>query len=270
MITPLTIIIHTMPTFARALVAADKVEALGLSLDATPGERVARRASPRTWQRLELVAVTHSYRSDTSPEEFRLGPIDLALEPGELVFVIGGNGSGKTTLAKLLTGLYEPETGVLQLDGLAITPDNRDDYRQLFSAVFSDFRLFTRLIGPSASLENDGRAQLAKLQLAHKVTISNARLSTVELSGGQRKRLALLLAYLEDRAIYVFDEWAADQDPVFREIFYRRILGELRARGKTVVVITHDDRYYDIADRIIKLERGRIEHDERARPRASA
>lgn len=269
MITPLTIIIHTMPSFARARVAADKVQALGLSLDREPGERVAGRAPPRAWRRLELSGVTHTYRSDTSSDEFRIGPIDLVIEPGELVFVIGGNGSGKTTLAKLVTGLYEPETGALRLDGCAITADNRDDYRQLFSAVFSDFRLFARLVGPSASLEDDGRAQLARLQLGHKVAIAGARLSTLDLSQGQRKRLALLLACLEDRPIYVFDEWAADQDPAFREIFYRRILGELRGRGKTVLVITHDDRYYDVADRIIKLERGRIAHDERARPLAT-
>lgn len=259
MITPLTIIVHTMPTFARALVAAEKVRALGLSLDRKPAERGADGEAGAPWRSLELVGVTHAYRTDLSAEVFELGPIDLCLVPGELVFVIGGNGSGKTTLAKLLTGLYEPAAGEILLDGRPVTAETRDGYRQLFSAVFSDFRLFPRLVGPAPALEDAGRDLLVSLQLEHKVSIEGARLSTVELSQGQRKRLALLLARLEGRSIYVFDEWAADQDPAFREVFYRRILPELRAEGRTVIVITHDDRYYDVADRVIKLERGRVE-----------
>lgn len=261
MITPLTIIIHTMPTFARALVAADKVQTLGLSLEGQPREPRAMSAAPRVWRRLELVGVTHAYGAVGSSESFRVGPLDLVLERGELVFVIGGNGSGKTTLTKLVTGLYEPKEGEIRIDGRPVQASEREAYRQMFSAVFSDYHLFARLVGPGESLETEGRALLAKLQLADKVTIAGGALSTVELSQGQRKRLALLLAYLEDRPIYVFDEWAADQDPRFREIFYRRMLPELRDRGKTVLVITHDDRYFDVADRIIKLESGRIELD---------
>jgi putative ATP-binding cassette transporter len=87
--------------------------------------------------------------------------------------------------------------------------------------------------------------------------------STLALSQGQRKRLALLTAYLEDRPIYLFDEWAADQDPQFKEIFYHHLLPELRARNKTVLVITHDDRYYDVADRLIKLDYGKLVYDGR-------
>ncbi len=282
MITPLTIVIHTMPTFARALVAADKVQSLGISLDGHT--RVARAASPAPspWRRLELIGVTHTYGLEAglkgnaaasakeTGDAFQVGPIDLTIERGELVFVIGGNGSGKTTLTKLVTGLYEPDGGEIRIDGRPILADGSEAYRQMFSAVFSDYHLFSRLIGPGETLEEDGRALLAKMQLSDKVAIDGGTLSTVDLSQGQRKRLALLLAYLEDRPIYVFDEWAADQDPVFREIFYRRMLPELRDRGKTVLVITHDDRYFDVADRIIKLERGRIELDERARAAHSA
>lgn len=265
MITPLTIIIHTMPTFARALVAADKVRALGLSLDSHAEESRTASPAPQPWRRLELAGVTYAYGSEGSADAFQVGPLELVLERGELVFMIGGNGSGKTTLTKLVTGLYEPQGGEVRIDGRPVLAADRAAYRQMFSAVFSDYHLFSRLVGPGASLEDRGRELLVKLQLSDKVTIDRGQLSTIELSQGQRKRLALLLAYLEDRPICVFDEWAADQDPVFREIFYRRLLPELRDRGKTVLVITHDDRYFDVADRIIKLERGRIEPDEGAR-----
>lgn len=265
MIAPLTVLLNAIPIFGRAQVAAEKIKSLGLSLDDQPGEMVSSGQNiSASWQRLDLVDVTHSYRSGDTEEEFHLGPLDLSFLPGELVFVIGGNGSGKTTLAKILMGLYEPQKGAVCLDGNVITLEKRDDYRQHFAAVFSDFYLFEYLFGISAdTLEKSGQAHLAQLQLNHKVSINKGKLSTLELSQGQRKRLALLTAYLEDRPIYMFDEWASDQDPVFKEIFYLEMLPELKARGKTVFVISHDDRYYQVADRLIKLERGQVEFDKR-------
>jgi putative ATP-binding cassette transporter len=176
-----------------------------------------------------------------------------------LVFLVGGNGSGKTTLAKLLTGLYIPEAGVIRLNGQEVTNENRERYRQLFSVVFSDFHLFESLLGLHASqLNTQIQELLVQLQLQHKVQIEGRELSTIDLSQGQRKRLALLTAYLEDRQIYIFDEWAADQDPLFKEIFYYRLLPGLKQRGKTIIVISHDDKYYHIADRIIKLDYGKV------------
>jgi putative ATP-binding cassette transporter len=174
--------------------------------------------------------------------------------------VTGGNGSGKTTLAKVLTGLYIPESGQINVDGKPISDENRERYRQLFSVVFSEIFLFESLLGLD-SPEIDSRASqyLLKLELDQKVQVKDGALSTVDLSQGQRKRLSLLTAYLEDRPIYIFDEWAADQDPVFKDVFYYQILLELKSRGKTVIVISHDDRYYSIADRIVKLDYGKIE-----------
>jgi putative ATP-binding cassette transporter len=181
---------------------------------------------------------------------------------GELVFLTGGNGSGKTTLAKLLMGLYIPEGGEVLIDGQKVTDETRDAYRQSFSAVFSDYFLFDSLLGvESAEVDTRARAYLDELQLNHKVEITEGVLSTTDLSSGQRKRLALLTAYMEDRPVYLFDEWAADQDPQFKEIFYYQLLPELRSRGKLVIVISHDDRYYHIADRVIKLDYGKVEYD---------
>ncbi|MET0622645.1 MAG: cyclic peptide export ABC transporter [Pyrinomonadaceae bacterium] len=265
MMTPLQVVMNTLPNLSRANVAVGRVEELGLSLKSYAAEEPAPAAAAQaadSWSGLELRGVTHTYRSEEKGESFLLGPIDLALRPGELVFLIGGNGSGKTTLAKLLVGLYAPESGEVLLGGRPVTDENRDEYRQLFSAVFSDFYLFENLLGLDAPrLDERARQYLAQLQLAHKVEVSDGVLSTTKLSQGQRKRLALLTAYLEDRPVYLFDEWAADQDPLFKEVFYHQLLPELKARGKTVVVVSHDSHFYEVADRLVKLEYGKIEFD---------
>ncbi|MCA2919280.1 MAG: ATP-binding cassette domain-containing protein [Microcystis sp. M038S1] len=201
---------------------------------------------------------------------FLLGPISFSWQPGELIFIIGGNGSGKSTLAKLITGLYPPLSGAIYLNGKRITQDNVEWYRQHFSAIFSDFYLFDSFLGfDRPNLDQEVENYLMQLQLAHKVTVKNGVLSTTELSQGQRKRLALLTAYLEDRPIYVFDEWAADQEPRFRELFYKQILLQLKERGKIVIVISHDDRYFHLADHIIKLDYGAVESEQTVQPSGS-
>ena len=270
MMTPLQVIMNTMPALGRANVALNKIEQLGLSLAASSeeGERGGAGAALPTLgpvvERLEMVGVTHTYYREGEENNFTLGPIDLSFNPGEVVFLVGGNGSGKTTLAKILLGLYSPEGGEIRLNGRPVTGGARESYRQLFSAVFSDFFLFESLLGlDHPELEAKAHEYLTRLRLDHKVQVKGNNLSTTKLSQGQRKRLALLSAYLEDRPVYLFDEWAADQDPVFKEIFYLELLPELKARGKTVFVISHDDRYYHVGDRIIKLEYGQVEYDQR-------
>lgn len=260
--TPLEYIMGALPTFSRANVSMRKVEDVGLTLRSRPVEPAdaARHALPLPdYHSLELVGVTHAYYREDKGQSFLLGPISLSFRPGELVFLTGGNGSGKTTLAKLLTGLYAPESGEVRFNGRLVTDENRASYQQLFSAVFTDFFLFENLLGLNRhQLDARTRELLVQLQLDHKVEVKDGTLSTTELSQGQRKRLALLTAYLEDRAFYVFDEWAADQDPLFKEVFYSQLLPELKARGKTVLVISHDDRYYHVADRVAKLDYGQI------------
>ena len=199
----------------------------------------------------------------TDEKGFLLGPISFSWQPGELIFIIGGNGSGKSTLAKLITGLYPPLSGAIYLNGKRITQDNVEWYRQHFSAIFYDFYLFDSFLGcDRPNLDQEVENYLMQLQLAHKVTVKNGVLSTTELSQGQRKRLALLTAYLEDRPIYLFDEWAADQEPRFRELFYKQILLQLKERGKIVIVISHDERYFHLADHIIKLDYGAVESEQ--------
>lgn len=264
LVNPFQVIMNTTPTLSRANVALEKVESLGIELKAGGTEAEPELSTePRLrCESIELVDVSHSYYVEGENTSFTLGPINMRLVPGELVFLVGGNGSGKTTLAKLLTGLYSAESGEVRLNGQAITDENRELYRQLFSTVFSDYHLFDSLMGlEGPHLDRRAHDHLVRLQLDHKVEIRGGALSTTELSQGQRKRLALLTAYLEDRPVYVLDEWAADQDSIFKEIFYNDMLPELRNRGKAVLVISHDDRYYGVADRIIKLESGKIEYD---------
>jgi putative ATP-binding cassette transporter len=258
LMSPLEEIMALLPSMGWASTSVGKIEELGLML-AEPEAESAAVAPIRRWEQIEMDGVTHAYRREGQPHDFVLGPIDLALCPGEIVFVIGGNGSGKTTLAKLLAGLYAPGAGEIRLNGRPVTAENRESYRQLFSVVFDGAVVFDNLWGlEAADLDERGREYLRQLQLDHVVTLSNGSLSTTSLSRGQRKRLALLTAYLENRPIYLFDEWAADQDPAFRKLFYLTLLPELKRRGKTVVAITHDDRYFGSADRIIKLEEGRL------------
>lgn len=258
---PLAGVLSSFSLFGRAEVALQKVEKLGVSLTEHSSEECAIEdtESEMTFEKLELDGVIHSYHVEHEDSNFVLGPINLTFRPGELVFLVGGNGSGKSTLAKIVTGLYLPEAGEIRLDGVPVTHKNRDEYRQLFSAVFADFYLFDNLLGlKNADLDEQAKIYLKQLHLHHKVKVVNGSLSTTAVSQGQRKRLALLTAYLEDRPFYLFDEWASDQDPYFKRIFYTQLLPELKARGKTVLVISHDDKYFDIADRLIKLDYGKL------------
>lgn len=259
LMTPLQVVMNSIPAMARANVAVGNAQSLGLMLmlSAVPAENTSIAQIRPIPARIELSEVTYSYEQKDSADQFVLGPINLTVEPGELLFIAGGNGSGKTTLAKLIMGLYVPESGKICYNHYPVTYSNRDSYRQLFSAVFSDPFLFESLLGLDKSeLDRQAREYLCWLQLDDKVTVKDGVLSTIELSQGQRKRLALLTCYLEDRPIYFFDEWAADQDPKFKELFYYSLLPELKSRRKTVIVISHDDRYYGLADRIVTLESG--------------
>ncbi|HEX6909787.1 MAG TPA: cyclic peptide export ABC transporter, partial [Longimicrobium sp.] len=260
MVGPVQVVLNSLAQLSRAIVSMDRVEQMGLKLD--QAARPEQRQVPATsggWRSLELEGVTHTYRSERDGSAFTLGPVDLAFRPGEIVFITGGNGSGKTTFAKLLTGLYTPESGRVRLDGEVLDEADMDRYHSLFSVVFSDFFLFDRLLGLGREgLDEQALHYLRELQLDHKVKVEEGRFSSTDLSTGQRKRLALLTAYLEDRPIYLFDEWAADQDPHFKNVFYHELLPALRARGKTVFAISHDDRFYPVADRLIKLDYGQV------------
>jgi len=213
---------------------------------------------PRTSSKITLRGVTYQYAPHDDRTGFTVGPCDFEISPGEVVFLTGANGSGKSTFVKLLCGLYPRHGGELLVDGEPLPMDPGPAWRSQFSTVFAEPALFERLYGLEDVDPARVTALLEQMQLGHKVVFEAGHFSTIELSTGQRKRLALVVALLAERPIYVFDEWAADQDPHFREAFYRQILPSLRARGKAVVAVTHDDDAFDVCDRRLHFDQGQV------------
>lgn len=254
---PIGIILNDLPTLAVAAVSYQKVNKLLATIPAETAKPSSGKA--HHWSKLTLSKVTYAYQDNGEEAGFKVGPIDLTFKPGSLSFIVGGNGSGKSTLSKLVTLLYAPKSGQVYCDDELVTDDNINTVRKQIFAIFSDYFLFNQLLTDiDESKQAQANALLKKLRLDHKVKIVDGYFSTISLSDGQRKRLALLVAILEDRQLYLFDEWAADQDPEFRQLFYTDILPELKSRGKTVVVISHDDRYFDVAEQLIIMEQGRL------------
>ena len=258
---PLRSLVSDSKAFADASAALGRITELGVTLLEDQEHEASRHVptSPGHWRSLNLQDVVFRYQGENSADEFTLGPLDLTLQPGEIVFVAGGNGSGKTTFAKILTGLYPPSSGRIQLDDTIIEEESVRWFRSKFSVVFADFCLFEDV----AELRPGQVAEEAK-RLAVRLKLEQWMLGTPQSSGspaalssGERRRVALLMALLEDRPILVFDEWAADQDPRYKDLFYREIIPRIRDSGKLVVVISHDERYFHVADRVLWLERGK-------------
>ena len=269
---PIQEIVGSLPANGRAQIAFQRIAELNARFSTRERSLVHTRApgaSAHLAEVFETITLTDAHYRFAKPQDerdtplqgsggFELGPLSLTIERGETLFIVGENGCGKTTLIKLLLGLYRPDAGNLLLNGEPVRDEHLDDYRQLFSAVFSDYYLFDTLIPGEATLTAEAQQYLERLEIAHKVSIRDGAFTTTDLSTGQRKRLALVHAYLERRPVMVLDEWAADQDPTFRHIFYTEILPDLKRQGKTLIVISHDDRYFSAADRYIRLEEGRI------------
>ncbi|HEX6546439.1 MAG TPA: cyclic peptide export ABC transporter [Bryobacteraceae bacterium] len=264
---PLQMVVQAAPVFQRAKTALENLQELEGRLDralAVGASSDQRAENYRDFGSISLQRAGFSYTSDGG-EAFSVGPLDLTIERGELVFVVGGNGSGKTTAIKLLTGLYAPQYGALKVDNRVVDRANVQAYRELYSTVFGEFHLFDRLYGLEGVDPERVKGILKKLELDGKTSFENGRFTNTSLSTGQRKRLALAVCLLEDKEILVFDEWAADQDPHFRKYFYEVVLRELKAQGKTVIAVTHDEHFWHVADRIIKMEYGAIADDHRVR-----
>ena len=256
--TPLIGAVAALPTLLAARVSLKKLAGLQLAEGNT--DFAPKGESLAGFKQLSLKGACYRYPDQDGVAGFEVGPLDLTVKRGELNFVQGGNGSGKSTFARLLTGLYRPLQGTLSVDGQPITEDNRVAYRQLFSSVFTDFYLFNRLLqGDGAEVRVDEVDDWLKtLGMQHKVRQADGRLSDIRFSQGQRKRLALLMAVMEQRDCLLLDEWAADQDPQFRQFFYHALLPRLQAQGKTIIAITHDDHYFDRADRLLKMDAGQL------------
>ena len=260
---PVEMVVGVIPVLARANVAVGNLYKLEELLDKEGGIIPQTEQAPfqpiESFREIRIDKVTFNYKDKDEKVLFHLGPIDLSIKSGEIVFLVGGNGCGKSTLLKLLSGLYYPSSGALYLDDDVLSKPIYPSYRELFSLIFADFHIFDRLYG-FGEVDTKKVNDLIKLmELDKKTQYVDGKFTETNLSTGQRKRLALIAAFLEDKPIYMFDEVAADQDPEFRAYFYNELLLDLKKRGKTVIAATHDDKYFHVADRVLKMEYGKIQ-----------
>jgi putative ATP-binding cassette transporter len=259
---PLAKIVAQSPLFIQADVGLRAIADIERQLDAggavSPAEARAMGGACRGFREIAYRGLTYTHGRNHDGAGFRVGPLDLVVHAGETLFLVGGNGSGKSTTLRLLTGLYPADDGVIEIDGRPLEERAVAGLREQFSAVFADFHLFDRLYGIEDADPAEVQRMILEMGLAHKVRFENGRFTQISLSTGQRKRLALIAALLEDRPIYVFDEWSAEQDVLFRKYFYTKILADLKAKGKTIIAVTHDERYWHVADRVVRLDLGAV------------
>jgi putative ATP-binding cassette transporter len=253
--TPLISAVGAFPTLLQARVSLNTIEAL--QLDAYEDHFQLPAPIATDWQKLTLRDVRYTYENKT---DFELKPINLTITRGETIFLVGANGSGKSTLSMLLAGLYQPTGGHLFVDDIEINAQNDTAYRQLFASVFTDFYLFSELIDGQGKPADQQLIEhwVTLLQMQGKVPVKDGCLSNVAMSQGQRKRLGLLLSVVENKQILILDEWAADQDPSFRKVFYEELLPLLKLQGYTIFAISHDDKYFHHADRILEMKQGAL------------
>jgi putative ATP-binding cassette transporter len=260
-------LVQSIPVLLNANAAADRINELKVALQETVSSEAAASTEtaaakmPGRFDKIEMRDIVFRYFDRFSDATFKIGPLDFSLRSGELVFITGGNGSGKSTFLRVLAGLYPPESGEITFDGIRLNDATRDQYRALMSAIFFDYHLFQRLYGIPEAEPAEVVRLLRLFRLEDKTALSHGEFRTLDLSGGQRRRLALIVSLLEKRPILLLDEWTAEQDPEFRRKFYEELLPEIMHAGATVVVITHDDRYLDELDlpaRRIRMDEGRI------------
>lgn len=255
-------IVSSVPVFAQAAVAVNNVQVLEASLDAIQkphhiDELIAQEFNQ--FKQISFDNITFDYIDKTSNKTlFHVGPLNFNIKRGEIIFIVGGNGCGKSTLLKLLTGLYIPLSGSIMVDVETVDDDNCPAYRDLYAAIFTDFHLFARLYGLKNVDRKEVNAMLRTMQMDKKTKYVDGKFTNINLSTGQKKRLAFIAAALENKPVYIFDEIAADQDPHFRQFFYEATLSDLKSQGKTIISVTHDDRYFHLADRVLKMEYGQL------------
>lgn len=255
MLSVVEVILKAVPVITRASFAIDELNSVEQTLREAASDEPSARADVN-FEHIEATDLMYSYYDPDGARSFTMGPTGFDLYRGEVLFVVGGNGSGKSTMMKAFTRLYEPQSGVILWDGAPVEAGNVSDYRALFSSVFSDFHLFDRLYGLPEVPEETVNDLLADLGIAHKTRYTGGLFTNTNLSTGQRKRLALAVALLEERPVLMLDELGADQDPEFRQRFYNELIPRWKKEGRTLVIVSHEDQYFHVADRVIVLADG--------------
>lgn len=259
LIGPISSLVSTIPVLASANTAAENIFELEAAIAAHAKDVVEVDCDFSDFEEIRFENVVFKYPDKPGTTPFVVGPINITIKAREVLFIIGGNGSGKSTFMKLLTGLYFPSKGTIWVDRMPLDETTYEGYRKLFSVIFSDYHLFKRIYGLGNIDKDRIEELLAEMELEGKTRLTDDNeFQTIELSAGQKKRVALLVSILEDKSIYVFDEWAADQDPIFRRKFYLELIKQLKDNGKTVIAVTHDDKYFGCSNRTVKMTEGRI------------
>ena len=263
MMEPVYTVSSAIPNISKTNVSISSLYKLEATLDKAHNDPTTDTTiSPKleNFHTLGLQSASFTYTNTDGQPLFQAGPFQMQCQRGEMLFITGRNGSGKSTFLKLLTGLYHTDNAdCVQVDGENLQAADYPAYRELFSIVFSDFHLFDRLYGLVDVSDDEINGWLSKLDLAHKTRFENGTFTQTDLSTGQRKRLAFIAAVVQHRPLLVLDEFAADQDPAFRQRFYEEILPELRAQGQTIIAVSHDDRYFHLADRVLHMETGQLQ-----------
>jgi cyclic peptide transporter len=272
---PVATLVTFIPFYTRIKIAVTRVFDLDAELDLTQQHKRKSEDSvniqTEPFRSIKFSNVAYQYYDDARRRDFIFGPIDLEINAEEVVFITGGNGSGKSTFINLLTGICRPNSGTIFFNDIEITEEKATDYRDRVSAIFTNNHLFSENYDNfPINSENQLLSEYLKwMMLSDVVNIDdNNRTISTRLSKGQQKRLALIYSLFEDKQIVVLDEWAAEQDPEFRRFFYHDVVPKLRQNGKTIVAVTHDDLFFNTADRIIKLDYGSVVSDTRQFERA--
>jgi putative ATP-binding cassette transporter len=260
---PLSSVVAGIPAYTRSDIAIRNILILEAELDNLkvdpPSFNESRYKQLKNFKELKFEGLEFDYYDRNKDKTFSVGPINLNIKRGETIFLIGGNGSGKSTLLKLLTALYRPSNGHISVDKTQITANFMQEYRELYSAIFADFHLFDQLYGIKDWNPDHVEELIQEMKLTDKTAFKDGVFSSINLSTGQRKRIAMIVSRLENRDIYIFDEWAADQDPQFREYYYYTLLPELKNAGKTLIIVSHDDsKFFNTADRILRMDDGKL------------
>ncbi|WP_158286417.1 cyclic peptide export ABC transporter [Chitinophaga sp. S165] len=256
---PLENIVTTIPLFAKAIQSTQNIDHLERKISSFSEEDTKKAYPPLpAFEEIKLENVVYDYMDEDRQSSFTLGPINFTLKKGALICIIGGNGSGKSTFLKVLTNLYHPGSGRIMVNGHDLKHYNKEDYRYWFSTIFTDFHLFPKIYGIPKLNADKVNEYINLMGLSHKTHFNGENFSNVRLSTGQRKRLALICTLLEDKPIMILDEVTADQDPGFKKFFYTEVLPSFRLKGKTVIMVSHDDKYTEQFDQVIEMEYGKI------------
>lgn len=258
---PINNLINMQNMYTRLMVANKRINSFLKDFSAAETEDNLQNTAVEDFQSLEFSGVGFAYGTDALEKSFSLGPLNISVEKGETIFIIGGNGSGKSTFINILTGLYEPTDGSILLNGQTIDKQTVK-IQDLIAAVFTDNHIFSQNYDNYSLQKNSQYQELLKIMELDKIIIDDRDESARrQFSKGQSKRMSMIFALLENKPILVLDEWAADQDPYFRNFFYEKLLPKLKKEGKTIIAVTHDDAYFKHADRIVKFDYGQIAED---------